>query len=63
MKQGKNPTLKQKLFISELQFKSIHLNPFNWLVIKDTSEELHLVKREGNKGVRIWSKKEKCWKA
>ncbi len=44
MKNGKNPTVKQKKRISDLG-----LNANNWLVVKDCMEELVLISR--NKGV------------
>lgn len=40
MKQGKNPTLKQKLAI-----KYAGLNPENWLVTKSLRNELKIVHR------------------
>lgn len=58
---GKNPTLRQKKLIADLKFRGISLNPDNWLVRKETPEELHIMKREGIKAVRVWNKKEKCW--
>jgi hypothetical protein len=63
MKHGKTPSLNQRLFISTLRLRGVNLNSDNWLVVKDNPEELHIVKKEGYKGVRIWSKKENCWKA
>jgi hypothetical protein len=44
MKSGKRPTRKQKDAI-----RSVRLNPDNWLVTKNLSEELHLVHRYTNK--------------
>lgn len=41
MKNGKRPTLKQKIVIRERG-----LNPKNWLVTKNANGELHLVHRE-----------------
>ncbi|WP_424452025.1 DUF6906 family protein [Paenibacillus pinisoli] len=40
MKNGKNPTLRQKLFI-----KDAGLNPTNWFVTKHLPSALHLVHR------------------
>lgn len=37
MKHGKNPTRRQKEYIA-----SLRLNPDNWLVCKDTPDELIL---------------------
>ena len=37
MKHGKNPTRRQKEYIA-----SLRLNPDNWLVCKDTPDELVL---------------------
>ena len=44
MKNGKNPTRKQKEII-----KKARLNPDNWLVIKCPPGELHIVHRESGK--------------
>ncbi|WP_169908369.1 DUF6906 family protein [Metabacillus halosaccharovorans] len=43
MKQGKNPTVKQKKII-----KSFGLNYENWLVAKNLDDEMHLVHRFTN---------------
>ncbi|WP_418303817.1 DUF6906 family protein [Paenibacillus crassostreae] len=40
MKNGKNPTLRQKMVIKDAGF-----NPDNWLVCKSPTDELHLVHR------------------
>lgn len=40
MKNGKNPTKKQKMLI-----KSNNLNPESWLIYKKVDGELHLVHR------------------
>ncbi|URZ06432.1 DUF6906 family protein [Clostridium felsineum] len=45
MKHGKRPTLKQRERISKLKYKGRNLNPENWLVVKDTSEEFVLVNK------------------
>lgn len=47
MKHGKNPTRRQKQDIA-----SVRLNPDNWLVCKDTPEELVIEHRISGK-VRI----------
>lgn len=44
MKHGKNPTRKQKMLI-----KAARLNCENWLVIKDTAEEIVLQNRQTDK--------------
>lgn len=41
MKNGKNPTNKQKQFL-----QSKRLNPDNWLVVKDTQTEIVIVNRK-----------------
>ncbi|MDY7963828.1 DUF6906 family protein [Bacillus thuringiensis] len=43
MKNGKNPTKKERIHI-----KSYNLNPDNWLIFKKVSNELHLVNRYTN---------------
>lgn len=49
MKHGKSPTKTQMEFIY-----SNGKNPNEWLVVKDTSEEMHLISRWfGKKGKRI----------
>ncbi|NBH99636.1 hypothetical protein D7Y41_32070 [Anaerotruncus sp. 1XD22-93] len=40
IKNGKNPTLKQKMFM-----RSQGLRPENWLVIKDTANTMEVVSR------------------
>lgn len=44
MKHGKNPTRKQKMLIS-----SARLNCENWLVVKDTAEEMVIQNRQTDK--------------
>lgn len=44
MKHGKNPTRKQKMLI-----KSARLNCENWLVVKDTADEMVLQNRQTDK--------------
>ena len=44
MKHGKNPTLAQKKFIAAKRLK-----PENWLIVKDTPEEMVLVSKENAK--------------
>lgn len=41
MKNGKNPTRKQKEII-----KKARLNPNNWLVVKSLDKRMYLVNRE-----------------
>ena len=48
MKHGKRPTVKQKKFLS-----AHRLNPDNWLIVKDTPEEMHIVYRFTGSGLRI----------
>ena len=48
MKHGKKPTKRQSIFIKEHG-----LNPENWLVTKDTPDELHLVHRWSDRTTRI----------
>lgn len=43
MKNGKNPSRRQKIAIKEAGF-----NPDNWLVFKSESDKLHLVHRNLN---------------
>ena len=62
MKHGKRPSLKEKKLIATLKIKSRHLNPENWLVVKDTPAELHIIHKDKITGVRIWNKNEQCWK-
>lgn len=50
MKNGKRPTRAQKLLM-----QSIRLNPANWLVVKDTPEEMTVVHRI-SENTRIISK-------
>jgi len=40
MKQGKNPTKKQKIHI-----KSYGLNPDNWLIYKNAGDQVSLIHR------------------
>ena len=40
MKHGKNPTVKQMRFM-----QSLHLNPDNWLVSRDTPSEMVIIHR------------------
>lgn len=44
MKHGKNPTRKQKMLI-----KAARLNYENWLVVKDTAEEMVVQNRQTDK--------------
>ena len=40
MKHGKHPTVRQKKLLAEKR-----LNPDNWLIVKDTPTEMHIVYR------------------
>ena len=54
MKNGKKPTVRQRKFI-----QSKGLNAENWLVVKDTSEEMTIVNRYSDSTTRVipkWSK-------
>jgi len=51
VKNGKRPTVKQMKLMQER-----HLNPADWLVTKDTSEEMHLVHRYSDSTKRIIQK-------
>lgn len=44
MKNGRRPTVAQKKLMQEW-----HLNPADWLVVKDTSEEMVVVNRYSDK--------------
>lgn len=44
MKHGKNPSRKQKMII-----KAARLNYENWLVVKDTAEEMVIQNRQTGK--------------
>ncbi|MBC1615355.1 hypothetical protein HB904_04100 [Listeria booriae] len=48
MKSGKKPNKNQSIFIKENG-----INPENWLIFKNTSEEMHLVHRYLDKRTRI----------
>ncbi|EUJ29635.1 hypothetical protein PCORN_10832 [Listeria cornellensis FSL F6-0969] len=47
MKSGKKPNKKQSIFIKENG-----INPDNWFIYKNTSEEMHLVHRYLDKRTR-----------
>lgn len=49
MKHGKKPTRRQKMLI-----KSAGLNCGNWLVVKDTAEELVIQNRQTDRIRTIW---------
>lgn len=53
MKNGKNPTRSQRIFI-----KSKRLNPENWFVVKDTPTEMVLVHRHFDNKTKIIPKGE-----
>lgn len=48
MKHGKRPTVRQKKLMAEKR-----LNPDNWLIVKDTPTEMHVVHRYSDKTVRV----------
>lgn len=48
MKHGKRPTRKQKMLLDKL-----HLNPDNWLVVKDNPMELIVVHKLSGKQRRL----------
>lgn len=47
MKHGKKPTRSQRMFI-----RSKRLNPENWLVVKDTPDEMMLVHKHFDSNTR-----------
>lgn len=51
MKHGKKPTVSQRKYIA-----SKGLNAENWLVVKDTPKEMHLVHRYSDHTTRIITK-------
>ena len=51
MKNGKNPTREQKKLLVKWK-----LNPGDWLVVKDTPREMHLVHRHFDKTKKILPK-------
>ncbi len=53
MKNGKNPTKAQKIYL-----KGYGLNPDNWLIVKNTPEEMQLVHRYTSTTRRIVKRKE-----
>ncbi len=53
MKNGKNPTKAQKKYL-----KGCGLNPDNWLIVKNTPEEMLLVHRYTSSTRRISKRKE-----
>ena len=48
MKHGKKPTVAQMVYI-----KSLRLNPENWLIVKDNSEEFLMVHRLSDKPKKL----------
>lgn len=48
MKHGKKPTAKQRKLLQKWKLK-----PEDWLITKDTPEEMHLVHRYSDKTTRI----------
>jgi hypothetical protein len=53
LKHGKKPTVKQSILIQKW-----HLSPADWLVVKDTPEEMVLVHRLSDKTTRTIPKGE-----
>ncbi|AFC32160.1 hypothetical protein PM3016_5460 [Paenibacillus mucilaginosus 3016] len=49
MKQGTRPTRRQKIVIAKVK-----LNPENWLVERETPEELVIMHRNTSTVKRIW---------
>lgn len=52
MKHGKKPTVKQSEFL-----RGKRLNPSDWLIVKDTPDEIHIVHRFFNNARRTYSKR------
>jgi hypothetical protein len=51
MKHGKKPNVRQSIFLRDNGW-----NPNEWLVVKDTTEEMQIISRKGNRDeVRIHS--------
>lgn len=48
MKHGKRPTVRQKKLLAQKR-----LNPDNWLIVKDTPTEMHIVYRYTETGLRV----------
>lgn len=46
MKHGKKPTRAQRKLIGQIKVGSHNLKSDNWLVVKCTTEELHIIHRE-----------------
>jgi hypothetical protein len=46
MKHGKRPTVAQSNIISSFKLRNVHLNPKNWLVIKNLPDKLVIKHRE-----------------
>lgn len=53
MKQGKNPTRRQKIFLQKKR-----MNPADWFVVEDTPEKLVLVHRHFDSVKKVIHKKE-----
>lgn len=55
MKHGKKPTKAQKIILKER-----HLNPDNWLIVKNTPEEMVVVHRytSATRSIRLKRKEE-----
>ena len=54
MKHGKRPTVRQKKLLAEKR-----LNPDNWLIVRDTPTEMHIVYRYTETGLRVIKKEGK----
>jgi hypothetical protein len=46
MKHGKRPTVEQCKTIKAFKYKAVHLNPANWLIVKNLPDKLVIVHRE-----------------
>ena len=53
MKNGKRPTKRQAIFMQKNGY-----NPFDWLVVKDTSTEMWIVAKENRLVISISKRKE-----
>ena len=53
MKHGKKPTVKQSKIIAGYKYKSVKLNPVNWLVFKDLPNVLWVRHRSNNTEIPI----------
>ena len=53
MKNGKKPTKRQAMFLQQHGY-----NPYDWLVVKDTSTEMWIVAKEKRLLISISKRKE-----